>query len=81
MANQTTGELNEVKIGQLPGASNVLEGTLIPAEQQGKAVHITVLQLLNLLGGTGGGGGNTGGDSVNLDNIVTVLNGAELDLY
>lgn len=44
MADKTTGELQAVKVGDLPIAPDIYDDTLIPVEQQGDAKHITGAQ-------------------------------------
>ena len=41
MADKTTGDLPAVEIGELPLAPDIFDDTMLPAEQQGEAVHIT----------------------------------------
>lgn len=41
MADKTIGELQAVKVGDLPLAPDIYDDTLIPVEQQGDAKHIT----------------------------------------
>lgn len=44
MADKTTGELQAVKVGDLPLAPDIYDDTLIPVEQQGDAKRITGAQ-------------------------------------
>ena len=44
MADKTTGELQAVKVGDLPLAPDVYDDSLIPVEMQGSAMHITGAQ-------------------------------------
>ena len=44
MADKTTGELQAVKVGDLPLAPDVYDDALLPVELQGSAMHITGAQ-------------------------------------
>lgn len=45
MADKTTGELDSVKVGDLPAAPDIYDDFKMPGELQGDAVHVTGAQL------------------------------------